>query len=56
MAGSDYKAVVGIRYKGSMNTTSERLPSRGNHLPLAGMPAFVTASQAFRLGRFPFPA
>jgi hypothetical protein len=56
VAGSDYKAVLEIRYKGSM-TKSERRLSDGNHLPLAGMPALaVPASKAFRLGHLPFPA
>lgn len=56
MAGSDYKAVLAIRYKGSM-TKSELRSSNGNHLPFAGMPAFnVPASKAFRLGHLPFPA
>jgi hypothetical protein len=40
-----------------MNTTSERQPGHGMHLPSASMPApVVPASQAFCLGLFPFPA
>jgi hypothetical protein len=54
VAGSDYKAVVEIRYKGSMTKSELRL-SDGNHLPFAGMPA-VQASKALCLGRFLFPA
>lgn len=55
MADSNYKAVLRIRYKGSM-TKNERRLSDGD-LPLAGMPAFaVPASKALCLGRFPFPA
>jgi hypothetical protein len=56
VAGSDYKAVVEIRYKGSMTKSELRL-SDGNHLPFAGMPApAVQASKALCLGRFLFPA
>jgi hypothetical protein len=38
-------------------TKNERRLSGGDHLPFAGMPAFlVPASKALCLGRFPFPA
>lgn len=56
VAGSDYKAVLVIRYKGSM-TKNERRSSNGSHLLFAGMPVLnVSASKAFRLGHLPFPA
>jgi hypothetical protein len=36
---------------------NERRSTDGNHLPPFGMLSFgAQASQAFRLGRFPFPA
>jgi hypothetical protein len=52
----DYKHVIEIRYKGCMEMTDRRSCS-GNKLPRFGMLSIISpASQAFCLGRVPFPA